>query len=479
MATDDFAGRRFGTTRPGQAMPQAATAAGSIAARIDRLPVGWTQWRLVLLGQLFWGAVVAMDPLVLRIYPVVWKPDAAFGPAQYALLVGFSNGLGPLLGDYIFGFFSDRFGRRTTMITACLIGGLLYIPVAFTSNWVVLIVAVTFASLGVGAAVATAPVYNTEISPPHARGRLLLGGQVTAWGVVGVLAVIPALFLLPQHLTAFVLVFVVFLVVVMIPVILLFVPESPRWLESKGRYAEADRIVSRMERAALRKRGSLPEPNVARYQVPVMKKVPVREVLRGVYLRRTIPLLIVWILAYAGVDYGFQAYWGVYIVERGFSAHDLFVMQLVGGIAGVAAVVIGAAFGERFERKTLVFWCGMLMCLSAACFFSFPDSYAGLMAASVFGGAGLSGFLGNMYNYTATAYPTRLRALGVGMTDGLGHIGAVVGPSIAGALYLATAGDYHYGWLLWFAVGGSLLPGLLIAAVGINQRGAVLEEISQ
>ena len=34
---------------------------GRIAARIDRLPLTWAQWRLALISQLFWGVIIAAD----------------------------------------------------------------------------------------------------------------------------------------------------------------------------------------------------------------------------------------------------------------------------------------------------------------------------------------------------------------------------------------------------------------------------------
>ncbi len=41
-------------------------AEGSIAARIDRLPLGATRWKLVMMGQLLWGCVVGLDAVVLH-----------------------------------------------------------------------------------------------------------------------------------------------------------------------------------------------------------------------------------------------------------------------------------------------------------------------------------------------------------------------------------------------------------------------------
>lgn len=451
---------------------------GNVAARLDRLPAGPSHWRLILLTQLFWGLVVGLDPVIGRIYPVVWKPQHIVTPSQYELLVGFSNGLGPLLGLYLGGFFSDRFGRRKTMVAACLVSGLLYMPLAFTTNFALMMVIVTFASFGVGAAVATAPTYNTEVSPPTARGRLLLGGQVLAFTILNFVAVIPAILLLPDHPVAYILLHALVPVVVMVPLILAFVPESPRWLEGKGRHEEAERVLGRMEAAALRRYGTLPDPDPAPHQVPVTERVPVSEVFRGRYLKRTVLLLAVWLLVYAGLDYGMTPYLGVYIVDHGYGSDALFTMMLIGGLGSVLILLAGAYLGERVERKTLMFASGVCVCLSALILFALPSSAVALTVGLLFGQAGAAGFLANMYNYTATAYPTRVRAVGVGWTDGIGHIGAVAGPLIGGAFYSATAAAGNLGWFAWYAIPGALIPGLLMLAFGIRQRSAALERVS-
>lgn len=455
-----------------------ARVAGGVAARLDRLPAGPIHWRLVLLTQMFWGLVVGLDPIIARIYPVVWKPEHAITPSQYELLVGFSNGLGPLLGLYLGGFFSDRFGRRKTMVAACLVAGLLYVPLAFTTSFALMMIIVTFASFGVGAAVASAPAYATEISPPAARGRLMLGGQTLAFAILNFVTLIPALLLLPAHPVAFILVSALAPVVIMVPLILAFVPESPRWLEGKGRREEAERVLAGMEAAALRKHGSLPEPDPAPHEVPVTERVPVSEVFRGAYLRRTVLLLAVWLLAYAGLDYGMTPYLAVFITDHGFGAGPLFTMQMISGAGSVVILFAGAWLGERMERKTLMFASGVCVAVGALILYGLPTLAVALTIGLFFAKAGEAGFLSSMYNYTATAFPTRVRAVGVGWTDGIGHIGAVLGPLIAGAFYSATASAGNAGWFLWFAIPGAIIPGLLMLVFGIRQRDTALERLS-
>jgi hypothetical protein len=89
-------------------------------------------------------------------------------------------------------------------------------------------------------------------------------------------------------------------------------------------------------------------------------------------------------------------------------------------------------------------------------------------------GTGL--YLFNLYNYTAVAYPTRIRSIAFAWTDGLGHLGAWGGVTLLGPLY--NWGPNHLGWFLWIILPGSLLPAILIRGFGIKQRSAVLEQVS-
>jgi MFS family permease len=454
-------------------------AEGSIAARIDRLPLGGTQWRLVLMGQLLWGCVVGLDAVIGRLYPVVWEPKGFVTPLQYQLLLGFSNGLGPLIGNYAFGYLSDRYGRRKVMIAGCLFAGILYLPVAWVKSFPVLLLTVTIAAFGVGAAVCLAPTYNTEVSPPAHRSRLMLGGNILAWGMLGIGGSLLALYTLPAHPAVFVVVLSLIPIVIMVPVIIFFMPESPRWLEGHGRYAQADAIVTGWENSARKKHPNLPDPDLSHHLVPITERVPIWEVFKGVYLRRTIVLLIVWLLLYAGIDYGYGSYIGVYIIQEGYTAHQLFTIALIGAIGGMAVLLSGVLLGERVERKTLVFVAGVIMCIGAVIIFLWPHSYAVMVIGSILLSGSVASFISNMYNYTATSYPTRLRTLGVGWTDGVGHAGAVAGPLIAGQVYGIMGVHNHWPWFVWFALAGSFLPGVIIMLAGIRQREAVLEEISR
>jgi MFS family permease len=85
-------------------------------------------------------------------------------------------------------------------------------------------------------------------------------------------------------------------------------------------------------------------------------------------------------------------------------------------------------------------------------------------------------FLWNMYAYVPLNFPTRMRGLGTGWTDGVGHLGAWGGVLLCGVVF--TAGS-PLGWILLITLPGALLPGVMIGFFGVRQRRQTLEELSQ
>jgi sugar porter (SP) family MFS transporter len=149
--------------------------------------------------------------------------------------------VGAMLGAFIGGTIADRIGRRSTLIW----GGIIFIVgsllAPISPNVETLLVARVLLGLAIGFTSVTAPVYVSELAPPQSRGMLIglyqfaltigialadligywLAGQ-QAWRLMFGLGAIPA---------------IVFLVMV------LTVPESPRWLFAQGRTEEAEKVL--------------------------------------------------------------------------------------------------------------------------------------------------------------------------------------------------------------------------------------------
>jgi hypothetical protein len=81
-----------------------------------------------------------------------------------------------------------------------------------------------------------------------------------------------------------------------------------------------------------------------------------------------------------------------------------------------------------------------------------------------------------MYVYIPINYPTRMRSLGTGWTDGVGHLGAWGGVLLCGQVFLAAA---PLGWIMLITIPGALIPAVLVGLFGQRQRRRALEELAR
>ena len=193
------------------------------------------------------------------------------------------------------------------------------------------------------------------------------------------------------------------------------------------------------------------------------------------YRSRTWVLIICWIAGYAGLIYGVGAFFAVYMVDHGATPHEVFLTIAAAYAVLFVAFQVNARLGERVERRDVI---AVMATLFAACWlvaWAVP-TLAVIATCYIISRIGTGLFLFNLYNYTAVAYPTRIRSVAFAWTDGLGHLGAWGGVTLLGPLY--ALGPNHLGWILWIVVPGALLPAVLIRMQGIRQSNAVLEQVS-
>lgn len=467
-----------------ESQTQAATtlqrkyANGQIAARIDRLPLTRVQYSLAAITQIYWGGLIATDAVVARLFPFIWKP-LGMTTEDFSILLAANIGAGILVGEYLGGYLADRFGRKKILVASSIVDAVFLWPLAYTNGFWWLLAWNFLYAIGMGFMLSTNAVYLHEIAPPAQRHRIAQRTQMLVY-IVLASASIMAFFFIPDHYRLYLWGLVALQIVILLPLGLML-PESPRWLESKGRHEEADHIVSRWEAKITSSHGPLPEPDIEGHPVVEVEHVPAKELVSKQYRGRTIMLLSVWLLAYPGIVYGATSYMPTYLKEHGWTAHQIFLYGGGGSIVALPAMLLvfygSSLLGERFERKHLLMVAGtafaalllLLLVIHAKAAVSVL-----LIAAATMGGL----WLMNMYNYTSAAYPTRLRSVGTGWTDGVGHIGSIVGPPIIGALFTATADHGNYGWILWSTLLCTLVPSWIIGLRGMRQKGAVLEQIS-
>jgi MFS family permease len=453
--------------------------AGDIAARIDRLPLTRTQYTYASITQWFWGIMIAADGLVAGLYPFIWAPKGLITSFQFDLILGANIGVGILIGEYIGGFLSDRIGRKWTLISAAFIEGLFIWPIALTNSFGWLLLWNLLFALGMGMLLSVHAVYLHELAPPQHRQRLAMRTQAIAPAAAGLLAGVTSYYWIPLHYQWWIYTLSAAPIVLCIPLGLMM-PESPRWLEGKGRVEAADRIVTKWEASAEKRFGPLPAPNLAQHTVIQTKRVPAGELFGPRYRATTLLLLAVWFFGYSGIVYGGASFFPTWAVAHGWSAHELFFFsRILAAPIGIVVFFLVAAFGERYERKTWMLVSGILYSICFLFLFLFPHSFAAQALLISLATPMVGIWLFTAYNYTSAAYPTRVRSVGTGWTDGIGHLGTIVGTSLlVGRLFAWTADHSFYGWILYVTIAGAIFPSLLIYYLGRRQKAGVLEELS-
>ena len=150
--------------------------------------------------------------------------------------------VGAMLGAIVGGSIADRIGRRATLLW----GGVIFLAGSLLAFWspnvTTLIVARGLLGIAIGFTSVTAPVYISELAPPQSRGRLI-GLYQFALTIGIVLADLVGYWLAAQH--AWRLMFGLGAVpAALLLVLVVTLPESPRWLYAQNRMAEVQRVLS-------------------------------------------------------------------------------------------------------------------------------------------------------------------------------------------------------------------------------------------
>src|SRR5260221_9469286 len=291
---------------------EAGVPAGLIAARLDRLPMTRTIWVRVILLSL--GGFFEFYDLLFTGYiaPGLVR-SGILTPTTPGLFV--NNGIasfvasffaGLFIGTLLFGFAADRLGRRTIFTVSLLWYSAASIVMAFQNDAFGLNLWRFITGLGVGVELVTIDTYLAELVPGAYRGRAFAINQTVQFAAVPVVAFL-ALQLVP--ITPFGIdgwrwvVMIGAVGAVLVWWIRLRVPESPRWLASHGRVAEADRILSDLERRVQAESGApLPLPAGGEISAPRRR---FSAILQRPYLSPTVLMMVfqsfqtVWVYCFA------------------------------------------------------------------------------------------------------------------------------------------------------------------------------------
>lgn len=334
--------------------------------------------------------------------------------------------IGMFLSTAVFGFVSDRFGRRSVFVYSMVIYSIAQLCVALLSDPAMIDLARLVAGFAVGMQLVNNDSYISELTPRSERGRYMSTAFVFILSAIPVAALLAAMLVPHDPLGVAGWRYVVAIGAVS-GVVVWFVqrnlPESPRWLEVHGRIADADVVVANIERRIEAELGvKLPPPDLS---VPdaVVATGRWQEMFGSFYFPRTL-IISIFQFAQTIAVFGFTAFVPVLLIKHGFTiVHSLDYTVLIVLLAPVGAAC-GAFFSERVERKYLLVFTALLISASGAVF-----ATATSVPVIVLAGAGIA--LGNnwmisvFHPYAAELFPTRIRARAIGFTFSWSRISSI------------------------------------------------------
>jgi MFS transporter, putative metabolite:H+ symporter len=448
----------------------APATAALILARQDRIPV-WTLpgVYLFIIGVGYFFTFFDIADIGYAMPAISTQFGLSSGEATFvALAVGL---IGYAVGSMLIGGLSDRYGRfKILLVTIGITAAGSFLDA--TATGVVTLSLWRFVTgMGVGADLNLVSTYVGELAPARQRGRIT--NLTFLLGIIGQ-AITPfvALALVPNYTFGWRLLFVIGGVIAAIGFAARFeLPESPRWLALHGRTQEAEEIVARMERRARAKGIELPEPQPAQAG-PESGRMSFGALLSQPYLGRLAVLVAMWFFWYIG-NYGFLGDAATLFAAHGHDIGSSILYLGVGAIGYPVGALIMAAVADRVERRLLIF-ASTLVWLAGMIVVGTLASGAALVTGSFLAALGLGLYLQVAYTYTAESFPTRGRASGFALSDGLGHGGGAVG-----ALVLPTvvASVSFFAGFAGIGVTGAIAG--LIALLGPRSSGRPLEDISR
>ncbi|MGB6537228.1 MAG: MFS transporter [Xanthobacteraceae bacterium] len=441
-----------------------------VVARLERLPYcSWhLKMRLIICTAWFFDAfdsiaiAVVLPPLI-----GMWH----LSPQRIGPLIGIGF-LGQLVGAVAFGWIAERWGRRRSMLATLLIFSLGALACAAATSYATLFWLRFVQGIGLGGEIPLMAAYVNEFAHAKSRGRFSISIQVLF--SVGLLAVaLVGVYVVPHWGWQWM--FIIGAVPALIAVPMRAVlPESPRWLASQGRYDEADRAIAAIEATAARE-GKIVPPLPLDLPAVAEARPRVADLFKGIYLRRTISVWLLWIGAYF-VSYGITAWMpSLFRTMYHLSVQQSLNYGLINNVFGLAGAFLALYLIEAIGRRRM-----FVLSLGGCCIFLLSFAFlprlsaAETLAVATCGFFFLSSTLLSLATYTAEIYPTHLRALGGGVASAWQRGASVVGTTIVGWVLP------YYGINAVFVMFGlfALMGAIVAFFFAIETRAQVLEHVS-
>lgn len=411
--------------------------------------------------------------------------------------------LGYVIGAVLITIYADLYGRKPALVISVLLlaGGSILTASAQDMTQMVIFRLIT--GIGIGSEIAIVTTYIGEISPKSKRGRytslivffgwtgIALSGpisfaifqgeinsfvQIDGWRIILAIAVIPALFALILRMN---------------------MPESLRWLISKGKMEEANRLLIKLGLDPITRQGVVnhPEMENATNKVSDVTKEFKQEDKKGLKssshgANKDLSILFRNIVTNRRIVFSrisiLSAIWSLALIpiyaslllvveytNQGYEIGESISVNMIATSGFVAGGICSLIIADRIERKYQIALSCALMGMAFILRGIFIQDYLGLIISSFMAFGANAWLISNLLTYTAENFPTEIRSTCSGIVEGAGRLIATVGPFVF--IILVTFGFFN---LMVGLAAFSFVAAIVVLLLGRNTLNLSLEKLN-
>lgn len=436
--------------------------------RLDAVPIGKFHRRFIVLVCLgiFWDSFdnTLAASVLASMLPIGFSTlelNSIFISVTFA---------GLAIGALIAGWVSDRFGRAFAFQVSLALFGILALCASLAPSMGVLIAIRGLMAIGMGAEYVIVYGMVVEFIPRARRGRYL--GIIGIAGGIGVsLSSIVGALVIPVWSWR------AMFVIAGVGALSAWwlrrkMPESPRWLESRGRYEEAEAILRTIESGSGITAPVAPSQRVATEADEKAEWVPIKVLFQTPTLRRTLMALVLTITCLFG-SYAITGWMPTFFVAQGMS-----VTKSLGFSAAIlSGYVVGpllcVLFADRLGRRRSVVLFGLLAAIFAG-IYPFMTNPVAVISVGFVLVAMAAAFLTMSLGSVPEFFPTAFRFRGGGFSQTVGRTFLIVSPFII--LWLFNS--YGIVGVILVVSGVYLLVSVLNIVVRVDTSAEALERLA-
>jgi len=397
-----------------------------VRAFIDERRMSGTQWLVLALCFLI-VAADGMDVAIMGFIAPTILQEWGISRAAFGMVMSAAP-LGLVVGALLAGPASDRVGRKKVLVLSVLVFGLFTLASARAADITELALLRFLTGCGLGAAMPNTTTLVSEYVPSRSRS-LMVTMMFTGFNLGSALVGFAAAALIPEHGWRSVLVLGGALPLVLVPLLVMLLPESARFLAMRG--AAAERIGATLGRVCGHR---FPAGTTFMSQEPeAPARTPVRLLFSREFSRVSVAL---WVTYFMGlmVIYLLTGWLPTLFKDLGLSvsqAASVTAMFQIGGTVG--GIAVGWLMDRQAPTRVIsLAYVGGAACVLLLAGLGSTSASLGLMVALV--GLCMSGAQTGLNAYAPSCYPTFARATGVSWMLGVGRFGSILGSMFGGVL---------------------------------------------